>query len=444
MLLDFISLDRNQNGELYNTIYQKIKEAYFSGAIKKGEKLPSVREAAKQLGVSRTTVENAYDKLCIEGIAESFPQKGYFITDYINLRKNIKQIVKSNTENIKYDFSGRSVDTLLADTEVWKKTVRNVLLKSEELTSYGDSQGEYVLRETISSYIYKSRGVVSSPQNIIIGAGIGPLLNILCGLIGRNVKIGFENEGFKQAESVFSDYGIEREVLKSDNSGALIESINESGINTLFLTPSALSKISVNSLSRRRNEFIKWVNIGDRLIIEDDYNGELRFNARTVPAFQSKAPEKTVYIGSFSKLLLPSVRLAYMVLPDYLAERFRERKNDFNQTCGKIEQLALEKYITDGNLEKHLKRLRRLYYNKSQILFSELNKHFPDCETIIYETSLIVELRTNFEIDAEMLMKNGIKTILSNKEGVLKLSFAGIKAEEIGDAVIRIKRLLER
>ena len=448
MLLDFIQLGFSDNGSLYNTIYNKIKEAYFSGVLKKGERLPSVREAALQLGVSRTTIENAYDKLCIEGIVESLPQKGYYFTDYKVSQKTVNKITIDDEKQIKYDYSGRNVDKDLADIEVWKKTVRKTLLDSKELTSYGDSQGEYILREAISTYIYKSRGVVSLPENIIIGAGIGTLLNILCGLIGRDVKIGFENEGFKQAESVFADYGINNVILKSDNNGAIIESIIENDIDTLFLTPSALSKISVTSLSKRRNEYIKWMEEKEnRLIIEDDYNGELRLSARTVPAFQNKAPDKTVYIGSFSKLLLPSVRLAYMVLPPKLNEKFQKRKSDFNQTCGKTEQRALAEYIINGSLEKHLRKLRRQYYLKSQLLKEELKINFPNFKTQIFETSLTVELQTNINVKSdqlcEELLKQGIKVISSSKNGAFKLSFAGIKENDIKTSIGEIKTILK-
>ena len=401
------------------------------------------------MGISRTTVENAYDKLCIEGIAESVPQKGYFITDFKKFGRNTLEFENEKEEIIKYDFSGRSIDTYLADTENWKKTVRNALLNSEELTSYGNAQGELVLRNALSSYIYKSRGVLSRPENMIIGAGLGPLLNILCRLMDKDIKIGFENGGFRQAESVFSDYGIDNIVLKSDNNGAIIESINESLVNVLFLLPSALPKISITALSKRRNEFLKWAEQDNRrIIIEDDYNGELRFTARTVPAFQSKNPQKTVYIGSFSKLLLPSVRLAFMVLPDSLTELFEKRKTDFNQTCGKIEQIALANYIINGNLEKHLRRLRRRYYSKSQLFISELNKNFPDCKTEVFETSLITELQTGLNVKSkeicEILYKNGIKVIESSKNGSIKLSFAGIKDGEIPVAVEYIKSIINK
>ena len=307
MVFDFAELNNVSRGGLYLALYEKIKQATECGAVLKGEKLPSVREAAKSLGVSRTTVENAYTRLCIEGLAESVPQKGYFITGKKSLEH--KEIKTEDKENkILYDFSSRRVDTKSSDTEIWKKMVRKVLWDSGELTSYGDIQGELGLREILSSYAYKARGVRTTPDNIVIGAGVGPLLNILCGILGRDIKVGIENDGFSTAESIFDDYGIECEKLKSDKNGAITKELFEKKIDVFFSLPSALSKISVNGISQRRNEYVDWVNdVENRLIVEDDYNGELRYTARTLPAFQGKVPQKCVYIGSFSKLLLPSV-----------------------------------------------------------------------------------------------------------------------------------------
>ena len=444
MLFDFIELDLKEKGKLYHTLYSKIKEAVELGNIKSGEKLPSVREAASQLSVSRTTVENAYDRLCIEGIVESLPQKGYYITDYSKRKNSQEYTLNDFNSKILYDFSGRYIDTKLADAEVWKKTVRSVLQNTGELTSYGNAQGEEALREALSWYSYKARGIISKPNDIMVGAGIGPLLNILCGIIDRKVKIGFENEGFKKSQSVFNDYGIETVILESDESGAKLESIEKNNIDILFLTPSSLSKISVTALSRRRNEYEKWaMESENRLIIEDDYNGELRFFARTVPAFQGKLPEKTVYIGSFSKLLLPSVRLAYMVLPISLVEKFKIKLEYINQTCGKIEQLALAEYIKSGNLEKHLRKLRRLYYEKSQLFLNQIRENFPKSDIKLFETSLSCVLSTGLNASSESicdyLKTKGILVLPSLRCGTIKLSFSGIKAEEIETAVKLLK-----
>lgn len=447
MLLDFTELDPNNKGELYHTLYVKIKEASEQGVIKKGEKLPSVREAAAQLGVSRTTVENAYARLCIEGIAESFPQRGYFITgNRISDRREAEKLKKE--DNILYDFSTRRIDTSASDTELWKRLVRSVLWDSGELTSYGDRQGELGLRQALADYSYKARGVRTNPENIVIGAGVGPLINILCGLIGRDVTVGIENGGFATAESIFADYGIKSVLLDFDSNGATVESVKENNVNVLFLLPSALSKISVAALGKRRNEFALWAEKNGALIIEDDYNGELRYTARTVPAFQSKLPDSCVYIGSFSKLLLPSVRIAYMVLPDALSQKLSSRKAGFNQTCGKIEQLALKEYITSGALEKHLKKLRRLYYNKSRLLCRELENSLSiDYSVTLYESSLILEVKTDINATSEDIcrkaLQNGIRVMPIAEKGGVKICFAGIAEGDIPKAVKIFADVLE-
>ena len=327
--------------------------------------------------------------------------------------------------------------------------MRSVLWDSGELISYGNAQGEEGLRKALADYSYKARGIITHSDNIIIGAGIGPLLNILCGLLGRNITIGMENGGFAEAEHILKDYGIKTLKLPSDKDGALPESLEEDIPDTLFLLPSALSKISPASLSKRRNFFSQWVQEKEnRLIIEDDYNGELRYTARSIPAFQQKSPQKTIYIGSFSKLLLPSVRIAYMVLPNFLTQKFKELAPYYNQTCGKIEQLALEKYIVTGALEKHLKKLRRLYYSKSQILYKELKENLHSFKkAVLFESSLILELETTLDFESENMCRKaldrGIKLIPSSKSGTLRLCFAGIPEKDIPDSIKLLNKILE-
>lgn len=447
MLLDFADISSTHKGQLYLELYNQIKKAVTEGVLKKGERLPSVRDAAAQLGVSRTTVENAYTRLCIEGIAESLPQRGYFI---IGIPKNHSNTISKTTvkNQIKYDFSSRLVDPDASDTELWKKLVRSVLWDSSELNSYGEPQGEFGLRKALAEYSYKARGVYATADNIIIGAGVGPLLNILCRLLGRDISVGFENSGFEEARSILTDYGIECFNIDSDQSGATLDSLKEQNPDILFLLPSALSKISPTSLSNRRNFFCEWAENEDKLIIEDDYNGELRYTARSITAFQRKTPQKTVYIGSFSKLLLPSVRIAYMVLPDFLLEKFNSLSTNYNQTCGKIEQLALEKYIASGALEKHLKKLRRLYYTKSQLMIGELKENLEFFKSAtLFESSLTVNIELNRNFQRQEIIreteKNGIKIADFKGNNILKLCFGGIKTEKIQNGIICLNKILK-
>ena len=438
MLLDFIDLKKG-NGAVYMELYNQINSAIENGIIKKGEKLPSIREAASQLRVSRTTVENAYLRLCIEGTVESLPQRGYYIRQG-EKRFTAKPERTQSEERSRYDFSGRSIDISAADTEFWKKTVREILRDTEELTSYGDPRGEAGLRNALSLYAYKARGVRASAENIIVGAGIGPLLNILCALIGKECVIGMENGEFEQASRIFSDYGINTRVIRGDLNGAVVSEIEKNNIGILFLQPSALSKISVTGLSSRRNEFIDWANKSpDRLFIEDDYNGELRYTARSVTAFQGKCPERTVYIGSFSKLLLPSVRIAYMVLPDSLSVKLNERLSIYNQTCGKVEQLALRRYIETGALEKHLKRLRKLYNEKSRICGRIISELIPSAKQTLFESSLTVLLEPENRGITEKIYSNARKYEISlgktASRNEVRLCFAGISKNDIYTAI---------
>lgn len=447
MLLNFTDITLSTKGQLYFELYNQIKKAVADGILKKGEKLPSVREAASQLGVSRTTVENAYTRLCIEGIAESLPQRGYYIiglpkSQYTAPTVNIPQ------PKILYDFSSRLVDAASSDTDLWKKLVRSVLWDSGELNSYGDPQGELCLRKALADYSYKARGVTTSAHNIVIGAGVGPLLNILCGLIGRDITVGFENDGFEVARRIFSDYGITTFNLDSDGAGATEKSLIDTNPDILFLLPSALSKISPTALSGRRNYLSSWLNDKNRLVIEDDYNGELRYTAHSIPAFQRKAPHRTVYIGSFSKLLLPSVRIAYMVLPDFLAERFGSLSKIYNQTCGKIEQLTLEKYIVTGALEKHLKKLRRLYYTKSQLLIRKLEENLEYFKSAtLFESPLTVSITLTRKIEPEKFMvecyKKGLRIAKIKDNSTLMLCFAGIATEKIENGVNLLNIILK-
>ena len=139
MLLDFIDL-KNGSGAVYRRLYEALYTAIVNGVIKNGERLPSIREAAEQLSVSRTTVESAYLKLCIEGLAEGLPQRGYFIRT--NPPQKPQRTERIEKREMRYNFSGKKIDPAAADTDLWKKTVREVLRDTEELTSYGDPQGE--------------------------------------------------------------------------------------------------------------------------------------------------------------------------------------------------------------------------------------------------------------------------------------------------------------
>lgn len=441
MIFDFIEIDKTSQTAMCAQLYEKIKNAIFNGQIEENQKLPSIRHAAEELEISRTTVETAYLHLCNEGLLESRPQSGYFVQATVYHRPKVIQ----NDEvifPIRYDFSSKKIDLGAADITLWKKHIRAALNNEKDIVSYGEPRGEKILREAISHYAYTARGVLSSAENVIIGAGTQALLMLLCSLLPKDTVIALEYPGFKQAELIFHAFGLKTVLLEEESVSA--KTLEQCGADIYLDVPANKPKMSLSLIRAHRDELLSWVKSKPgRLILEDDYNGELRYRARPIPAMQNHAPQNIIYLGSFSKLLLPSVRIAYMVLPNLLLQKYEEEESYTNQTASKVEQIALANYINHGHLEKHLRRLRKLYYNKSRCLVLQLQEQLPVHEIRVLETSLsiLLELETELE-DKEILqraLKNGVM-IDSVKNKVVKLSFAGIDFKDIMPAVEQMKK----
>ena len=240
--------------------------------------------------------------------------------------------------------------------------------------------------------------------------------------------------------------------LGHDKFGVTAEELYASKVDVLYLNPANTESMGRPMPISRRAEIIEWASRTGGIVIEDDYNGALRFKSRPVPAMQGMdGGERVVYLGSFSKLLMPSVRISYMVLPDELAAVYRERGMNYNQTSSKIEQIALAEYMRDGHIEKRLRRLRKLYAEKSELLMSLLREAFGQNAHIrLAETALCVELTVPWREDSFALagrtLQKGLRVIpMEGGEGFarLRLSFAGIAEEDMRGGVALLRELTE-
>lgn len=456
MTYDFVALDRSSTVPLYQQLYENISSAIESGNLPQGTKLPSIRRFSEDLGLSRTTVEGAYQQLCVEGYIVSRPQSGYYVhLDIIVAakHKNIKNPPKLNrktADNIIYNLSSDSIDSETADIKLWRSYIKDVLKKQSVIVSYGEPQGETELRRAIAFYSYTVRGVSCSENNIVIGAGTQPLLYLLCGLMreyGTNAAI--EQGGFSKAERVFDDCGFHTAYVSGNMDGININELYNQKIKILFVNPSGNLITGQPMKMNKRYELLYWAEQCGGIIIEDDYNGELRFTSRPIPALQGMDSDRVVYMGSFSKLLLPSVRIGYMVLPPCLAEIYQKKSSFYNQTASKIEQLALARYIHDGRLDKQLRRLRKTYAEKSIVLNEALKKAFGSSAKItLHENSLSTTLvleNNGKDIEAAAFRRGlkvtHIKTETEN-EYALRLGFAGIPMSDIESAVEMLKQII--
>ena len=441
MISDFIIIDKNSKTPLYSQIYKEIRSAVESGNLKENEKLPSVRTLCSDLGVSKTTVETAYNALCVDGYIINLPQKGYYVEkglyvgNKVDLQKPKAQEIK---KTYKYDFSGKGIDSSITSLREWRKYIRDILNRDYLLTTYSENQGEEELRKALSKYAFTTRGVITDENRIVIGSGSQTLIYILCGLLGLNKTVAIERNSFPQAEQVFRDFKYNIEYTDSDGKGMTVESLRRIKPDIIMINPNYNSVFGTKVPAARKIEISNYAEKENAVMIEDDYNGELRYKTHPTPCLQSYSPNNTVYIGSFSKILLHSVRISYMSLPNRLIKAYESVKDNYNQTTSKTEQLALAGYITEGKLEKHLRKSRRYYKTKSEIMKNALKLYFP--KFIFNETSMYFEI----EADSKKLRNSDIKVMRTSTQNKLRLNFSGIKAELIEQGIKEIYEKLQK
>lgn len=362
MGLDFHSAKTTR----YLQVYDYYKDLITHGKLEEGTKMPSIRRCCEQLGLSKTTIETAYLCLAADGYIISRPQSGYYVTGRAskNQVRKTSPRQKSPENPIRFDFASNNADEDSFDFDLWRRYIKSALRQDKRMLTYGEPQGEYELRETICNYVINKRNAVCTPEQIVIGAGSQSLLNILCPIIKDKQRVCFHDTPFAQGIVIFEDYDFE-----------IVDDFENADI--LYMTPSNMTTLGEVMSVEKRLEIIKESSSHNRLIIEDDYNNEFRYFTKPRPCLQGLAGgEHVVYLSTFSKLLLPSIRLSFMILPDELLAFYQKKKALYNQTASKVEQLALCQFLRDGHLDGQIRKLKRLYSNKTRLLCTELEQTF--------------------------------------------------------------------
>lgn len=451
MLYDFAQINKNSKTPVYQQIYALFQKEIEQGNLKKNTKLPSIRNLSKDLSVSKTTVESAYNQLCIEGYIISKVKKGYFVNAELQINKtktyNSPEHIHPPVQYT-YDFSSKGIESNSNAAKLWKKFINSVINKEYLINQYGHAQGEIQLRQALQKYSFSVRGVTSGAERIVIGAGTQPLLYILCGLLPKNKTVMIEKNAYPQAEQVFRDCNCKIEYIKSDSSGAILENITEKQPDMIVINPNFNEQNGTNMPIERRINLIRTAKKHNCIIIEDDYNGELRYNTQPVQAIQGYDPETVVYLGSFSKLLLPSVRMSYMVLPQHLLQQYSTHAEYYNQTASKIEQLALAEYLSSGKFETHLRKARKHFSIKCREMIKAVKTEFGETTPILVnETALYLSFKVQTPLSNAKIhtlcKKHSINVKKEeNPNYTVRLSFSGIETEKIQPGIKAVRSLL--
>ena len=459
------SFENIESESMYEHLYRCIKQDILQKKLKSGEKLPSKRTFAKNLGVSTITVESAYAQLVAEGYLYTLPKRGYYVCDLEKGEEppppRPKQELPRQPVRRTYwaDFVGSSVAKDMFPFSVWVKLLRDVTAGEDEATLLTDTSagGIRQLRQAISDHLYQFRGMSIDPEQIVVGAGTEYLYSVLIQLLGRDRGYAMEDPGYLRLSKIYEKNDVRVCHIPMDASGIIPEKLEESGAEILHITPSHHFPTGIVMPVSRRYEFLSWASKGEnRYIIEDDYDCEFRLSGRPIPTLQSiDVMEKVIYINTFSKSLAPAFRISYLVLPKHLVTRFYETLGFYSGTVSCLGQMTLARFLSEGYFEKHINRMRNHYRTVRDKLLGEISRSPLAGRVQISEENaglhFLMEVDTNRSDQEIVQAAEGEDLRISFvsqyyfdtancRPHVLVMNYSGLEEDRIPEAVDRLCR----
>lgn len=447
--------NKESNKALYIQLYEYIKTEITSGLLKPDSKLPSIREASSTLNLSKTTIENAYSQLVAEGYIENYPKIGFFICDLSEYNFDIKMDVKKSFINPSKEtnYINDGVDKDSFDTSTWKRLYNKVISdESTNIYNNGSIQGEKVLRYEIANFVNTMRGGHTSSEQVIIGAGVQYLLGILIGIIKANYNtVAVEMPGFDKAEYIFEDYSFNIKHIDVTDNGFSISELRNSDAKLIYISPSHQYPLGTIMPVNKRMELLDWACKNDGLIIEDDYDAMIRYGGMPIPSLQGlDKNDCVIYLGSFSKMLLPSLRISFMVIPKMLLSKYNKIKNRHTQSTSKIDQLVLANFMKEGYMLKHLRKVKRIYKKKNLLISTSFKNTFQDKLEIINSESGLHIVCAAVTVKSEEKLRDDAKNagillnIISKNENKItfSLNYSGISMNKINEFTSLLEKVL--
>ena len=408
----FISLKEGNGAEpLYMQIYGSIRDAILDGRLESRSRVPSSRQLAEKLGISRMTVVNAYDQLFAEGYLEGRRGSGTFVASRLPedfLRAKTRPVSEANQHkpprSVSLSNYGKRIsrDTVrIADHhsasnvvpfqhsvisskdfpfEVWAKLNQKHLKYSTNLLGgYGDSAGFAPLRETIADHLRSTRGVRCDAGQVVITAGTQQAIFLIAKLLLEpNDEVWLEDPCHLGTRDVMTAMNAKVVNIPVDDEGLDISRANrrKRPSKLVYVTPSRQFPLGVTMTLRRRLSLLEWAKDNKAWIIEDDYDSEFRYTGRPLPALQGlDRDERVLYVGTFSKTGFPGLRLGCLVLPPDLVDVFKSARSLIDLHSPLIDQMVLADFISEGHFERHVRRMRTLYHERQLILVHEAKKY---------------------------------------------------------------------
>jgi GntR family transcriptional regulator / MocR family aminotransferase len=483
-----LKLETTSTIPLHRQLYNELRQAILSGRLASGQRMPSTRSLAKTLGISRATVLVSYEQLLSEGYLNTVPASGTFVACQLPdelLRSAMTPATSPASspciELSTYGAALKTIDLPPAPGQkplinfgcygrpafdhfpihLWRRLLSRACRLSNTILDYpADPLGYKPLREAIARYLTQSRAVRCEPDQVMIVNGSQQALDLIARLfLNRGDRVVMEDPGYFEARYTFQAQGAEVLPIPVDRSGLLVEKLSAlpTPVKLVYVTPSHQFPTGAALSLPRRLALLAWAQQTGAMILEDDYDSEFRYDERPIPALQGlTSSDVVIYIGTFSKVLFPSLRMGYLVVPPQLVPVVSRAKWLIDRQSPLLEQHALTDFINEGHLESHIRRMRILYAERRRILVQALNQYLGNQVTIIGENAgmnAMVQFYTHLD-DEEMIDRaeqRGVELISARScyvnaedgNGMFLLGCTDLKPEVIQAGVWHLAQILK-
>ena len=481
-----IYLDRTSTTPLYQQLIEKIRSGILAGTFQPNQKLPSSRSLAESLAISRFTVTQSYEQLESEGYLETRIGSGTYVCHQIpdnwfnsqpiesvtrknqsrstlsQFGNNLLSIGRLEVSEPNYEISFRygNPATKYFPIQQWRKLLARHCHNSPVLLDYAaDAAGYFPLRQEIARYLGRSRGVRCTPEQVIIINGSQQALDLIARVVlDKGDWVAMEEPGYLGAKSCFLGQLANIQPIKINSEGLDVKTLSncQQKFKFVYVTPSHQFPTGITMSLSQRIALLQWAEKTNTLIIEDDYDSEYRYESQPIPALQGMdRTHAVIYIGTFSKVLFPSLRIGYLVVPSDWVDVMTKAKWQCDRFCPILEQYALTDWIAEGHFAKHIRRMRQLYDSRRQVLIRAFQSYFQDRVTILGANAGIhvmikIETKLSDELIIERAAAAGIGLISAREyylepksQGEFIFGYAQLEAAQIETGIKKLARILK-
>ncbi|MFC7894801.1 PLP-dependent aminotransferase family protein [Streptomyces sp. NPDC057381] len=361
-------------------LQEALRAAVRSGRLAPGTRLPSSRDLAADLKVSRGLVTEAYEQLTAEGYLRSGRGAGTWVGDAVRAARPRARDLAPRSPADRADFVPGTPDLSLFPRSAWAAAQRGVLTElPHDSLGYPDPRGLPRLRTALAGLLTRRRGVVADPERLVVVSGVAQATALLASVLhARGVRTaGVEDPGSPQHDDLYASAGVDTVPLPLDDEGLALGPLHDSGVRAVVTTPAHQFPTGIAYSARRRGELLDWARSVDGLVLEDDYDGDFRYDRAPVGALQGLDPERVAYTGSVSKSLAPGLRLGWLLVPEWLADDVVERKRTTDLGHPALDQALFARFVERGDYDRQLRACQRAYRERRDALVAALEEYFP-------------------------------------------------------------------